>query len=177
MTWKEKDFEEKMRPHIDAIYQKTFKNISTILRTNRESKTDPKFMIMDKDLAIDTHLYFQDGTLLTFQEKTLQHTKQKYQQFTFEYQNDPQNNVPGEWFKLASQLYFFGYANEAQTGYLQWWILNVPRLRLFLLNVIGIETLKEKYLHNNKPPKKANFFAIPFNLFKTAEDAVVFFCQ
>ena len=177
MAWKEKEFEEKMRPYIDVIYQKTFKNISKILRVNREEKTNSKFMIMDRDLAIDTHLYFRDGTLLTFQEKTRQHIYQKYQDFTFEYQNDPQNNVPGEWFKLASQLYFFGYANEAQTGYLQWWILNVPRLRLFLLNVIGIETLKSKYLKPNKPPAKANFFAIPFNLLKTAEDAVVFLCQ
>ena len=79
MAWKEKEFEEKMRPYIDVIYQKTFKNISKILRVNREEKTNSKFMIMDRDLAIDTHLYFRDGTLLTFQEKTRQHIYQKYQ--------------------------------------------------------------------------------------------------
>ena len=163
MAWKEKEFEERMRPAIDAIYRRTFKNLASIIRTDRESEKDGKMMIMDRELAIDTHLYFVDGTVLTFQEKTLHHYNQKYQHFTFEYENDPNKKEPGEWFKLASQLYFFGYANQEETAYLQYWILNIPKLRLFLKNNIGIEALTSKYLRKNKPPAKATFFAIPFS--------------
>lgn len=119
---------------------------------------------MDKELAIDTFLYFADGSVLTLLEKTRKNHFLKYNDFTFEYYNDPAIKDEGEWFKLAAQLYFYGFANKAETGYEKYYLINIPELRLYLKNDIGIEKLTEKHLRHNKPPAKANFFAIPFSI-------------
>ena len=78
MAWKEKIFEEKMTPFIDEIYKKTFSKLSKIKRATRNNDDDIKIMFMDKELAIDTRLFFTDGTILTIQEKTLHYSKKKY---------------------------------------------------------------------------------------------------
>jgi hypothetical protein len=164
MAWQAKNFEEKMHPYIDEIYKGLFSSLSRIERSNRETTTDSKILFMDKELSIDTFLYFKDGTVLTLQEKSRKHNYLKYDDFTFEYYNDPKTKDEGEWFKLAAQLYFYGFTNESETGYAKFYLLNVPKLRLFLKNNIGIKALEEKYLHPNRPPAKANFFAIPFSI-------------
>ena len=166
MAWVEKAFEESMTPHIDEIYHKRFSKLDTIKRSDRTAEADSKILFMDKELAIDTFLYFTDGTVLTLQEKTRRNFYLgKYGDiFTFEYYNDPHTKDEGEWFKLAAQLYFYGFANEEQTGYTKYWLIDVPVLRSTLKNDVGIETLEKKYLRQNKPPAKANFFAIPFEI-------------
>lgn len=164
MSWTEKDFEEKMQHKIDSIYRYVFdKKLVSIKRSKRGNDSDEKTLFMDKELAIDTHLTFENGSVLTAQEKTLRNCNKKFQQFTFEYYNDQSKNELGEWFKLAAQIYFFGYANETETNYSQFWILDVPKLRIGINDLIGIENLTKKYLRKNKPPAKANFFAIPFS--------------
>lgn len=164
MAWIEKEFEEKMTPCIDNIYYKLFSNLAEIKRSNRDTQTDEKILFMDKHLAIDTFLYFKDGTVLTLQEKTRKRTfcDRFGEDFTFEYYNDPETKDEGEWFKLAAQLYFYGYANDDLNGYHKFWIVNIPKLRLHLKNKIGIHQLERRYLRQNYPPAKANFFAIPF---------------
>jgi hypothetical protein len=164
MAWQAKNFEEKMHPCIDEIYRGLFSKLDRIDRSNRETTTDSKVLFMDKELSIDTFLYFKDGTMLTLQEKSRKHDYLKYADFTFEYYNDPRTKDEGEWFKLAAQLYFYGFVNESETGYVKYYLMNVPKLRIFLKNNIGIKTLEEKYLHPNRPPAKANFFAIPFSI-------------
>jgi len=171
--WTEKIFEEKMTPFIDDIYKKTFSKLEHIVRSRRGNNQNSKIVFMDKELAIDTHLHFTDGTNLTFQEKTRRNCYHKYRDFTFEYYNDPITKEEGEWFKLASQLYFYGYSDQKENGYCEYWIINIPKFRLFLKNNIGIEILKQKYLRQNRPPAKANFFTIPFSLFETNKEICI----
>lgn len=163
MSWKEKQFEEQMSPYIDNIYKQLFKGLKEINRSCSNKKNDIQ-MFMDKELGIDTTLKFQDGTFLTFQEKTRLNNYLSFNDFTFEYYNDPSTGEQGEWFKLASQYYFYGFANKENKGYEKFYILNVPEFRLFLKNDVGIEELERKYLKQNKPPAKANFFFIPFKI-------------
>jgi hypothetical protein len=166
MAWREKDFEESMTPHIDTIYKKLFTKLSGIKRSNRDIEHDEKIIFMDRELAIDTFLYFTDGTMLTLQEKT----RKKYffdkygADFTFEYFNNPYTKAEGEWFKLAAQLYFYGYARDDLSGYERFWIVNIHKLRLFLKNHIGLAALENKYLRQNSSHGTANFFAIPFSI-------------
>lgn len=84
-----------------------------------------------------------------------------YNEFTFEYYNDPKIKDWGEWFKLASQFYFYGYTNKEENGYIKYHILNVGFFRLFLnsKNNNWLET----HTQYNKPPNKANFIYISFN--------------
>jgi len=175
MAWSEKNFEESMTPHIDDIYKTIFSKLTNIVRSSRENTKDAKILMMDKDLAIDTFLYFTDGTMLTLQEKTRKNYYLKYNDFTFEYYNDPDIKDEGEWFKLAAQMYFYGFANQRENGYSKFYLVDVPKLRLFLKNKIGIERLERQYLQHNKPPAKANFFAIPFDMIlKYEPDSVMY---
>jgi len=172
--WIEKNFEEKMTKHIDQIYREVFGDkLSKIYRSNRENQDDKKLLFMDIELSIDTHLTFFNGSVLTFQEKTLRYTKQRFNQFTFEYYNDPRTKEEGEWFKLAAQLYFFGYANKNESGYDKFWILNVAKLRTRLMSKYNMDDM-HKFLRHNKPPARANFFAIPFEALENLQDVVVY---
>jgi len=172
--WNDKGFEERMAPYIDKIYYRLFTNHVVIHRSNRTENDDHETQFMDRELAIDTFLHLADGTVLTFQEKTRRNRiLEKYgADFTFEYYNDPETGDQGEWFKLAAQLYFYGYATEEENGYSKCWILNVPELRLFLKKRIGIDQLEKNYLRRNSPPAKANFFAIPFT--EISENCVLY---
>jgi len=164
MAWTEKAFEESMTPHIDEIYRRTFRGLTDIKRSDRETAIDSKILFMDRELAIDTFLHFMDGTILTLQEKTRKNWfRERYgEDFTFEYYNDPITKDEGEWFKLAAQLYFYGYAKADMSGYEKYWLVDVLKLRLFMKNGIGISALEQRFLKYNKPPCKANFFAVPF---------------
>ena len=165
MSWSEKNFEEKMTKHIDDIYHGLFSNLREIKRSNRDNNGDTKTMFMDKELAIDTFIHFKDGSFITLQEKTRRFSYLKYNDFTFEYYNDPNTGEKGEWFKCAAQYYFYGYANENEDGYHKYWIIDVPKMRVHLKKKIGIKNLVKNHLQNNRPPAKANFFAIPFDKF------------
>lgn len=175
MSWFAKDFEEKMTPFIDNIYKDIFKEkLVSIKRSSRNKENDKKLLFMDINLAIDTHLTFNNGSIITFQEKTLRYSKISFNQFTFEYYNDPKIKDEGEWFKLAAQMYFFGYANKNETGYEKYFILNVAKLRTALLNNFTIKQLEDNYLRKNPAPAKANFFAIPFSILKNYSNVVVY---
>ena len=173
MAWNEKDFEEGMTKYIDDIYYQIFGNrLIKIYRSSREKNIDKKYLFMDIELAIDTHLTFKNGSVLTFQEKSLRLSQ--FNHFTFEYYNDPQNKIEGEWFKLSAQLYFCGYANKNQTGYEKYWIINVARLRTALMSRYTLKELENKFLKFNKPPAKANFFAIPFDLLEQMSNVIIY---
>jgi hypothetical protein len=174
-TWKEKNFEEKMTPHINEIYNDLFKNkISKIIR-NTNGNQDKELLFMDKYLGIDTQIIFKDGSKITLQEKTRKYYYfQKYNDFTFEYYNDPKLKEQGEWFKLAAQLYFYGFSNEKETGYEKFYILDICKLRRFLTYRIGLKNLEKNYLHQNIGSAKANFFHIPFDLLRKNKNIIEF---
>jgi len=173
--WIEKQFEEKMTSYIDEIYRNIFgKRLIKIYRSSRDKESDGRLLFMDIELSIDTHLTFRNGSVLTFQEKTRKNNFLKYNDFTFEYYNDPETKEEGEWFKLAAQLYFFGYANKGETGYDKYWIINIARLRTALMSKFSLSELEQKYLRFNKPPAKANFFAIPFDLLENMKNVIIY---
>lgn len=166
-SWKEKNFEEKMTLHIDKIYNELFKTkLKNIIR-NANSPTNEN-LFMDKSLGIDTQLIFKDNSKITVQEKTRKiYYFEKYNDFTFEYYNDPKTKEPGEWFKLASQLYFYGFSNVDETGYIKFYILDILKLRMALLYKVGITKLLKDHLQQNKGSCRASFFSIPFSLLRT----------
>ena len=179
IPWGEKEFEESMTPYINQIYYTIFDkenySISEIIRNNRNNSSKAA-LFMDRNLAIDTHIKFKYGSSISLQEKTLHSSKRKYNEFTFEYYNDPPTKEKGEWFKLESQLYFFGYANEEENEYTDFWIIHVPNLRLYLQRYIleiGLSDFKHKFLRKNPPPARANFFAIPFILIEELADTLI----
>lgn len=173
-SWSEKTFEEKMTPCIDLVYKQLFGDtLQEIKRNNRDNSTE-KLMFMDIHLAIDTYLTFKNGSILTFQEKTRKNNYLKFNDFTFEYYNDPITKDEGEWFKLAAQIYFYGYANENETGYEKYYILSVQKLRTRLLQNYTIKEMEQRFLQTNRPPAKANFFAIPFDILESLDGVLLY---
>ena len=174
-NWIDKSFEEGMTKYIDEIYKNIFKSrLTKIYRSDRNKENDKKLLFMDIELSIDTHLTFTNGSVLTFQEKTRRNEYMKYNDFTFEYYNNPTTKDEGEWFKLAAQLYFFGYANKNENGYDKYWILNIAKLKTRLMQHFTIDYLKKNFLRSNKPPAKANFFAIPFTILEDMKDIIIY---
>ena len=169
--WKEKDFEEKMRPALDSVYKSIFKDkLKDINRINRDSEGHEK--ILDQHFAIDTILKTTDGQIFTIQEKTLKNNQAVYSAVTFEYYDDPINKKEGDWFNLAAQFYFFCYANANEKGYENWWLIDVAKLRLYLL--FKEENIFKYLRYNSNSNAKANFFAIPLQLCFEAK-AVIFY--
>ena len=171
--WEYKNFEEKMTPYIDNIYVDVFGvKKDNIIRSKRDNYQDDRALILDKDFGVDTVLTLNNGTNITIQEKTRKFYYSKYNDFTFEYYNDPRIKDPGEWFKLAAQLYFFGYANQDENGYYKYWLIDIFRLRLMLNQCYTLEQLESRFLQRNRPPAKANFFGIPFYILENAEGVI-----
>ena len=170
MGWDRKDFEEKMRPCVDRIYNERFKNIKSIDRVERD---DPKSndLMLDIKYGIDTKITFEDGSILTFQEKVRKFRYISFNDFTFEYYNDPDDKIFGEWFYLASQLYFYGYANENDDDIIYYYIIDVPRFRLFLNDEGSIYNRKWR-LEKNAYPAMANFLPIPFEMIP--DDCIIY---
>lgn len=168
-NWKEKDYEESRHEYIDACYYQAFDGIVNITRSDRDVEKTPEKLLLDKEACIDTYIEFESGVSVTLQEKSRKYRWYRYHDFTFEYYNDPENREPGQWHKIKSDMFFYGWANSSDTDYAKFYILNVLYLKAHLINKIGIEKLKRHYLRYNKPPCKSNFFAIPFKLIKQIE--------
>ena len=86
---------------------------------------------------------------------------ERYNDFTFEYYNDPNVKDVGEWFKLASQMYFYGYINSSYDGYSRYYIIIVPLFRLYL-NSKDYKWIKNHTKQNNVHGK-SNFIYVPFD--------------
>lgn len=118
-NWRRKQ-ELKLRPVADKIYQEVFE-ATNIKRCEPEDDHT-----LDKEFAIDVTLTLQNMMVLTGQEKFLSHNYASFHSVTVEYMNNPQDK--GDWFKLACQFYMTGYANETNTAFEPWVILNWPQV-------------------------------------------------
>lgn len=166
--WIEQEFEIKMRPYIDEIYPEIISYVNNINRVDVNKSERDK--ALDIELGIDTEITFTNGSPFTVQEKTRESQWQSSDDFTFELMNTPDEN--GEFFKLSSHLYFYGYANEMSDGYAKFYIIDVMRLKM-ALRKFSIETLKSRWLEKNKKHGKATFLAIPFSFLRGFKDVVM----
>ena len=108
-----------MRPAIDRIYYSIFGDGITITRYEREENK-----ILDISFAIDVRITMPNDMIITGQEKSLSHKYSSFGTVTVEYMQDWQNEVSGDWFKLAPQFYFVGYCNKDNNGFMPWVLLN-----------------------------------------------------
>lgn len=159
-------FRIKMRPHAIQIYCSIFPG-STI-EDLREKGV--KVHVLDKEFGIDALWHVPSGQWISIQEKyrknqflTSLHLRvnRACPDFTQEYKNAAGTplETDGEWFKLGAQLYFYGWANAAETDFERWVILDVSRYKMTVerqggLGAVGV-------LKRNDRHGKASFYAIP----------------
>lgn len=106
-----------MRSSIDSIYRQCWPGC----QIKRFDHSDDA--ILDIKYGIDVEVKMSNGMVLLGQEKALQYRYRTHRTVTVEYWNDPITKTkPGDWFHLASQFYFCGYAT-ADGKMLDPWVL------------------------------------------------------
>lgn len=140
-----------MRPVIDAIYAKVWPGCTIKRFDSDEDK------LLDIKYGIDVQVTLPSGMILLGQEKALSHRYATFRTVTVEYLNDPKTGDKGDWYHLAPQFYFCGYATADNAALKPWVLLNWPSV------VLGTTTKKIAWvgpIDNSKSPAKASFVYI-----------------
>ena len=114
----------------DKLYWEIIPGIKDILRGYRLRTSLPLIVELgplDKELGIDVIFTPDNGMRLTCQEKFNRHTFSYKKNATVEYENDPIQGIPGDWFTIIAQLYFFGFANKDEKSFDLWVLLDWSR--------------------------------------------------
>jgi len=124
--------------------------------------------ILDKEFGIDALVHMDSGQWVSLQEKYRDNRFLAYGDFTQEYMNaeGTQYETPGEWFKLAAQLYFYGWANANTDGFAKWVLIDIPRYKLLVEKQGGLDAIGKK--HFNSTHGRASFYSIPLPALKSA---------
>ena len=141
------------RPIADKIYIKNW----GLIEIKRYEKEDN--LLIDMEFAIDLTIRMPNGMILNGQEKFLSFKYAIFNSLTVEYMQNPNNNLLGDWFKLAPQFYMCAYFNENKTDFIKYILIDWP---LFVI-YSNINELKW-VLNSNKDGKStASFKYINFN--------------
>ena len=119
-----------MRPVADDLYREIIPGIKDIDRRYRMRLPLPVHVelgVLDKELGIDVIFTLNNGMRLTCQEKFGSPIFTYLKDVTVEYYNDPIHLVPGDWFTMVAQLYFFGFASKDYKSFDLWVLLDWPR--------------------------------------------------
>ena len=118
--------------------------------------------ILDKEFGVDCLLNLKSGTWLSVQEKYRDNFALKYNDFTQEYMNG--DGRYGEWFKLGAQLYFYGWANQDNSGFEKWFLMDIVKYKMIIDKMGGIEKVGK--LRKNDRCGSATFYTIPIRLIR-----------
>ena len=118
-------FELKMRPIADDLYCRIMPEIVSIERFDKDAERH----ILDREFAIDVKFQLSEMSL-TCQEKFRECSYVNYLDVTVEYYNNPALRIKGDWFNLAAQLYFVGYASKEYNSFEKWILLDWCRVVL-----------------------------------------------
>jgi hypothetical protein len=166
-------FNKKMFPCAVEVYQSIWPG-STV----RDMRGEP----LDKHYGIDLHWILPSGQYITVQEKYRKHkfltdrtlkTSPPSPDFTQGYTRavGTKNQSPGEWFKLAAQFYFYGWADDSERSFEQWVILDVLKYKLLIEEAGGFEEMKNRrecvWLENHEHGL-TGFWALPILRLKRA---------
>ena len=150
-------FERRMRGPVERVYQTFFPGC--VVKYTREHDELRPF---DDHFAVDTILVLRSGGIVTAQQKCRRFGYfLQYRDFTQEYMNavgSPYESQ-GEWFHLGSQIYFYGWANNAQDGLAAWVLLDVVKYKMLVENAGGLAKIGTH--QKNRVHGSASFYAIP----------------
>jgi len=147
---KKDKFRKEMLPIADKIYKKWFCGCKSIKRF--DNKKDKRH-ILDRNFHIDTVLTLKNDMIVTLQEKFRENEWYKKYQYTLEYYNNPRTKEEGEYFKLCTDFYVYGWATIDKKDFEELILFKTLDMKLLYLN----GKLKV-YLQDNKKWSKASFF-------------------
>ena len=157
-------FEKRMRGPVEGVYQTFFPGCHV-----RYTREHDELRPFDDHFAIDTILELQSGGIVTAQQKCRRYGYfLQYRDFTQEYMNAVGSTYEsrGEWFHLASQVYFYGWANQNESELVAWLLLDVVKYRRLVEDAGGLEVIGT--LHQNRDRGKASFYSISLEKLRPA---------
>jgi len=156
-------FQQRMKPAALRIYQAIFPGCD--LEDLREDGV--RVHILDREFGIDSLISLPSAQWITLQEKYRKHDALRYLDFTQEYMNavGTPHESPGEWFKLGAQLYFYGWANAAETAFEKWFLMDIAKYKLLVEERGGLSQLGT--LRQNNRHGRASFYAIPVKMLES----------
>ena len=157
-------FERRMRGPVERVYQAYFPECKV-----RYTREQDELRPFDDHFAIDTILELRSGGIVTAQQKCRRYDYfLKYRDFTQEYMNAVGSiyESRGEWFHLASQIYFYGWANQAEDGLVAWLLLDVVKYRGLVEKKGGLDKIGT--LRQNNDRGRASFYTIPLETLRPA---------
>ena len=116
--------------------------------------------ILDTNFHIDGKIILSNGTTLTMQEKALSNKFYKFKTFTMEFYQNRNTKEKGEFFKIASQIYLHGYSDISEVNFIEYHILKVFDLMIWINNKYTIEELEKNM--RNASGSYATFISIPY---------------
>ena len=125
-----RQFEKRMRPVANKLYWEIIPGIKDIKRGYRLRMALPLYVglgPLDRVLGIDVIFTLNNGMRLTCQEKFNSSDFTHLKDVTVEYYNKPILGIPGDWFTLMAQLYFFGFASKDYKSFDLWVLLDWQR--------------------------------------------------
>ena len=157
-------FEQRMRAPVEKVYQSFFPGCA-VKYTREHDELRP----FDDHFAIDAVLELRSGGIVTAQQKCRRYGYfLQYRDFTQEYMNAVGGTYEsqGEWFHLGSQIYFYGWANQAEDGLVAWVLMDVLKYRMLVEDAGGLDKLGT--LEKNRVHGRASFYAIPLEKLRRA---------
>jgi len=157
-------FQERMKPAALKIYGKIFPGCEVVYLTGAGSEAHE----LDREMGIDARIELPTGQHITLQEKYRRHYFLRFRDFTQEYKNavGTQHECKGEFFKLAAQAYFYGWANESATDFEAWVLFDVLKYKLLVERAGGLDNMG-RYMQNDKHGR-ASFYCIPITRIDSA---------
>jgi|GEM_PF-3868517 len=152
------EFNARMRPVALRLYERLFAGC----RLEQVDTSTAQGMVLDRDLGVDCKLHLPTSQWITLQEKFRKYADYvSYGDFTQEFKNGVGTpyESDGEWFKLGAQLYFYGWASQDETAFVDWVILNIATYKLTINRQGGLD--KVGRLVPNHKHGRATFYAIP----------------
>lgn len=160
-------FNDKLKTPAHKIIAKTFG-----YAFNSEVKT---FILndlaLDQRAGIDSRVDFLPSQVsFSIQEKYRTHDKLKFKDFTQELYNayGTEFQSAGEFSHLYCDYYFYGWSNEAETGFSEWFIMDVKAYKALVLSVGGLSNIPHVKQVQNTTYGKALFYTIPLSFLKPA---------
>jgi len=157
-------FQQRMKPAALNIYKEIFPGCE--LEDLREQGI--KVHILDKEFGIDSLIKLPAGQWISLQEKYRRNYSLKWADFTLEYKNavGTPYEEDGEYFKLGAQLYSYMWANEDETDFVRWFVLDIAKSKVLIESYGGIEKIGK--LNCNSKHGRASFYSIPLEILRPA---------
>jgi hypothetical protein len=147
-----------MEPLADELYRKIWGPLRRLERLshNREGACHP----LDREWAIDAVLQTEGGLIVTIQDKFREYEYyRRYNQFTLEYENNPATHEQGEFYHLAANYYFYGFAAQDKASFISWKVIDLNRFK----ELYRIGAIREDGVGRNIDKSHATFKIFNWN--------------